>query len=222
MRLMTTVCVLCGLGILSCGSAEGKDALGFLDNNLRCVDLSDLTSSVPLTVTQSFQVLWQTEGWEHNTFDRADDDSVGYLSVVKNSRGKNPDNKYYLYYAHHDPCSGIGCAVAEAIEGPYRKLARLDANRHDSIVLANPHYPIMKPPVGDPSHYSSPCVIWCEADQTSQFSVHPKFMAPCRRIVNQSTPFMIRFPLTVSSSAKFAVVRAPGTVSCRISVSARK
>jgi len=154
--------LFCCLGAVCGGELRGAEATGFLDNNLRCVDLSDLTSSVPLAVTQSTQILWRTEAWEHNTFDLGDDDSVGYPSVVKNDRGRNPDGKYYLYYAHHAPCSGIGCAVAETIEGPYRKLANLDARRQNSIVLANPHYPILNPPVGDPAHYSSPCVIWNE------------------------------------------------------------
>jgi len=165
MGMIMNFCLLCSLGILSYGYTGGAEAHGLLDNNFRCVDLSDLTSSLPLNVTQSFQVLWRTEGWEHNTFDRSDNDSVGYPSVVKNNRGRNPDNRYYLFYAHHDPCSGIGCAVAESIEGPYRKLAALDTNRQDSLVLANPHYPILKPPVSDPSHYSSPCVLWNEAEK---------------------------------------------------------
>lgn len=153
------------LGFVCCEDSRGEDVTRLLDNNLRCVDLSDLTSSVPLAVNQSIQILKRTEAWEHNTFDRSDDDSLGYPSVVKNDRGRNPDNKYYLYYAHHDPCSCIGCAIAETIEGPYRKLANLDTNRQDSIVLANPHYPIWKPPVSDPSHYSSPCVVWNEDEK---------------------------------------------------------
>ena len=150
---------LCGKGL------SGEEVPRLLDNNLRCVDLSDLTSSVPLAVTQSTQILWRTEAWEHNTFDRSDDDTVGYPSVVRNDRGRNPDNLYYLYYAHHDPCSGIGCAIAEAVEGPYRKLASLNTSRPNSIVLANPHYPIVNPPISDPSHYSSPCVLWNEDEK---------------------------------------------------------
>jgi len=131
-----------------------------LDNDLRCVDLSDLTSSVPLTASVCTQLLWRTEGWEHNTFDPVDADSVGYPSLVRNDRGPDADNKYYLYYAHHDPCSGIGCAVSDSILGPYRKLASLETNRPHSMVLVNPHYPISNPPRPDPSHYSSPCVVW--------------------------------------------------------------
>ena len=154
--LLASLMAPCGINL------KGGEARGLLDGNLRCVDLSDLTSSVPLTVGACSQILWRTEAWEHNTFDTTDHDSVGYPSVVKNDRGRNADNKYYLYYAHHDPCSGIGCAVADRIQGPYRKLASLETNRPHSMVLANPHYPIVKPPLADPSHYSSPCVIWNE------------------------------------------------------------
>ncbi|MDD4102442.1 MAG: hypothetical protein PHU80_07410 [Kiritimatiellae bacterium] len=154
---------VCGFVAGVCG-AEGKGALAarLLDNNLRCVDLSGLHAPLPLETAEAVQVLWRTEAWEHNTFDATDADSVGYPSLVRNDRGRKPDNKYYLYYAHHDPCSGIGCAIAETIAGPYRKLAQIDKGRQDSLVLANPHYPINNPPVSDPSHYSSPCVVWNE------------------------------------------------------------
>ena len=78
---------------MCCEDSRGEDVTRLLDNNLRCVDLSDLTSSVPLAVNQSIQILKRTEAWEHNTFDRSDDDSLGYPSVVKNDRGRNPDNE---------------------------------------------------------------------------------------------------------------------------------
>ncbi len=135
-----------------------------LDNNLKCVDLSDLVGKVPLTVVRSKQILRQTEDWEHSTWksDEKSLDSVGYPSVVRNDRGRNPDGKYYLYYAHHEPTSGIGCAVADAIDGPYRKLANLDAARKHSMVLVNPHSPGR---VGDPSHYSTPSVVWNEDEE---------------------------------------------------------
>jgi hypothetical protein len=81
---------------------------------------------------------------------------------VRNDHGKNADGKYYLYFAHHDPTSGIGCAVAEQVEGPYRKIKTLEAGRAHSMVLVNPHYPGKQ---GDPSHFSSPCVIWCEEEK---------------------------------------------------------
>ncbi len=142
-------------------TAKGNNRL---DNNLKCVDLSDLKGMLPLTVNRSKQILRQTEDWEHSTWKLADKnlDSVGYPSVVLNDRGNNPDGKYYLYYGHHDPTSGIGCAIADSIEGPYRKLAELDPDRKHSMVLVNPHYPA---PVGDPSHYSTPSVVWNEDEK---------------------------------------------------------
>lgn len=160
MRPAATTLLITGLALLYRTSACGSEARPAQDNNLRCVDLSDLTSSVPLTVSACTQILWRTENWEHNTFDPEDADSVGYPSVVKNDRGPNADNKYYLYYAHHDPCSGIGCAVSDAILGPYKKLASVEPSRRHSMVLVNPHYPVPNPPRSDPSHYSSPCVVW--------------------------------------------------------------
>ena len=154
------VVLFCTLGAVCCEDLPAGEVSRLLDNNLRCVDLSDLASSMPLDVVRSTQILSRTEAWEHSTEDQADADTLGYPSVVKNDRGKNRDGKYYLYYAHHDPCSGIGCAIADSIEGPYRKLATLDAKRQHSMVLVNPHYPILNPPVSDPAHYSSPCVVW--------------------------------------------------------------
>ena len=84
-----------------------------LDNNLKCVDLSDLAGDLPLDVVRSTEILRRTEPWEN--------DSLGYPTVVRNDCGPHPDGRYYLYYAHHDLESGIGCAVAESIEGPYVK-----------------------------------------------------------------------------------------------------
>ena len=104
-----------------------------LDNNLNCVDLSDLNADLPLEVTRSIQILRQTEPWERSTW-RSDTgrESVGYPTMVQNDRGPKSRRRYYLYYAHHDPNSGIGCAVADSIEGPYVKLAEKDPNRKDS------------------------------------------------------------------------------------------
>ncbi len=131
-----------------------------LDNNLKCVDLSDLKEGLPLDVTRSTQILWQTEPWERSTWPAGKGrESVGYPTMVRNDRGPNSDNRYYLYYAHHDPNSGIGCAVAESIEGPYVKLAQADPTRRDSRVLVCPGKP------GQPFHYSSPCVLWNEQEQ---------------------------------------------------------
>ena len=39
-----------------------------LDNNLNCVDLSDLNADLPLEVTRSIQILRQTEPWERSTW----------------------------------------------------------------------------------------------------------------------------------------------------------
>ncbi len=131
-----------------------------IDNNLKCVDLSDLNADLPLDVARSIQILRQTEPWERSSW-RGDTgrESVGYPTMVWNDRGPNPDGHYYLYYAHHDPNSGIGCAIAESIEGPYVKLAQKDRAREDSRALVCPGKR------GQPFHYSSPCVVWNEEEQ---------------------------------------------------------
>lgn len=127
-----------------------------LDNNLKCVDLSDLQGELPLDVIRSTTILRQTEEWERSTWPGDQGrGSVGYPTLVRNNHGPNPDGHYYLYYAHHNPNSGIGCAVARLIAGPYVKLAEIDATtRRDSRVLVCPGQP------GQPFHYSSPCVVW--------------------------------------------------------------
>jgi hypothetical protein len=131
-----------------------------LDRNTKCVDLSDLKEALPLDVARSTQILWQTETWERSTWPNGNGrESVGYPTMVRNDRGPNPDGHYYLYYAHHDPNSGIGCAVAESVEGPYVKLAERDPSRPDSRVLVCPGKP------GQPFHYSSPCVAWSEQER---------------------------------------------------------
>ena len=121
-----------------------------LDNNLKCVELSDLAEDLPLDVVRSTEVLRRTELWEN--------DSLGYPTVVRNDRGPDADGRYYLYYAHHDLDSGIACAVADSIEGPYVKLAQRDPTRADSRVLKCPGRP-------GPAHFSSPCVVWNGAEQ---------------------------------------------------------
>lgn len=141
-----------------------RQSAGRLDNNLKCVDLSDLTRDLPLKVMSSKKILRRSEAWEYSTWkpEARKDDTVGYPSLVHNDRGKNPDGKFYLYFAHHDPTSGIACAIADSIEGPYRKLKQVDASRDHSMVLVNPHFPGKQ---GDPSHYSSPSVVWNEDEQ---------------------------------------------------------
>ena len=120
-------------------------AAGLLDNNLKVVDLSDLVGDLPLGVDSTTQILNVTEAWEDNT--------LGFTSVVKNDRGRNPDNKYYLYYAHHDPGSGIAVAVADALKGPYRKISPPDSR-------------VLIPSGGSTNeHYSTPSVVWNEDEQ---------------------------------------------------------
>ena len=153
-------------------SAVAVSAAGqLLDNNLQVVDLSDLTGDLPLNVTGTTQILQQTQNWEHSTLGNpswpADGhESLGYPTMVKNTHGRNQDGKYYLYYAHHDPTSGIGSAVANSITGPYIKAAVphsvLGTGWTDSQVLVNPLYRPGGMPVDWIGHYSSPSVVWNE------------------------------------------------------------
>ncbi len=155
------ICML--LQLFATGLLVAQARRRHLDNNLRCVDLSDLKKALPLTIVSSKRILEATEDWEKSTWTPGQKhSSLGYPSLARNNHGKNADGKYYLYFAHHDPTSGIGCAVADRIEGPYRKIKALKPGRDHSMVLVNPHYP-GKP--GDPSHFSSPCVVWCEEEK---------------------------------------------------------
>ena len=148
---------------LPAGRTEAQKRRRPLDNNLRCVDLSDLKKALPLTVVSSKRILEANEAWEKSTWSPGQNrSSLGYPSLVRNDHGRKADGKYYLYFAHHDPTSGIGCAVADRIGGPYTKIKALDPAREHSMVLVNPHYPGKK---GDPSHFSSPCVAWCEEEK---------------------------------------------------------
>lgn len=115
----------------------------------------------------SRQVLRQTEDWEHSTWKnpnwpKGGGDSVGYPTLVQNLHGVNPDGKYYLYYAHHDPRSGIGVAVSESIEGPYSKDISVPG-RTDNQVVPSFHAESRNP--DDPSHNSSPWVVWNSDEQ---------------------------------------------------------
>ena len=154
-------------------AAGGKIPLQ-LDNNLKCVDLSDLKGPLPLHVTSSKKFMKRTENWEHSSYRNPDWpsggqwDVLGYPTVVKNVHGLNQDGRYYLYYAHHDPMSGIGCAVADNIEGPYTKAAVPHAEFGgwtDSQVLVNPNYRPTGPNPGGVAHFSSPCIVWNEDEQ---------------------------------------------------------
>ncbi|MDP6652624.1 MAG: hypothetical protein QGF90_11040 [Gammaproteobacteria bacterium] len=85
---------------------------GMLDPNLQVVDLSDLIAPLPLSANSSTQILsqWQPgdvgppQEWEHSTLGNPSwpaggHESLGYPTMVKNTHGANPDNKYYFYYA---------------------------------------------------------------------------------------------------------------------------
>ena len=148
-----------------------------LDNNLKVVDLTDLVGEFPIDITETVSpILSKTESWEFSLY-RPKLDPLRYPTMVKNTHGPRPDNKYYLYYAHHDVPSGIGCAIANNITGPYVKLAQLDSSRNDSRVLESPrrdlnadnrvlikHVPGLSPLshrlIGDYHHLASPCVLW--------------------------------------------------------------
>jgi len=138
-----------------------------LDNNLKCVDLSDLKGDLPLDVADSKQILWQTEDWEHSVWKNPNwpsggRDSIGFPTLVRNDRGPNPDGRYYLFYAHHDPRSGIGVAVADAIAGPYSKKVNVPG-RSDNQVVPAANAASTHP--GDPDHTSSPWVVWNEQEE---------------------------------------------------------
>jgi len=138
-----------------------------LDSNLQVVDLSDLDGPLPLDVVSTTQILWQTEDWEHSTWQNprwpaGGGDSVGFPSVVRNDHGPNADGKYYLFYAHHDPRSGIGVAVADTLTGPYSKQVNVPG-RSDNQVVPACHAASSHP--DDPDHTSSPCVVWNEEEQ---------------------------------------------------------
>jgi len=141
----------------------GEDST--IDQNLGVVDLSDLDGELPLDAVSSTQILSRTENWEHPTWQNPDwprggGDSIGYPSIVKNVHGPGPDGKYYLFYAHHDPSSGIGVAVADAITGPYEKVRV--PGRSDNQALPSFQYPAVQ---DSPDHSSSPCVVWNEDEE---------------------------------------------------------
>ena len=138
-----------------------------LDNNLKCVDLSDLDGDLPLEVVETHQILRQSEDWEHSTWKNPNwpdggGASLGYPTVARNDHGPQPDGRYYLYYAHHDPRSGIGVAVADQIAGPYSKDVTVPGRSDNQVV---PSFHADNPNPDDPSHNSSPWVVWNEAAQ---------------------------------------------------------
>jgi hypothetical protein len=129
--------------------------------NIRCPDLRGFDAarfSSPLKVSSAYT---RTEDWEFSFGDRtATRDTLGYATVVKNVYGQKADGKYYLFYAQHDPPSGIGCAVADTPEGPFRKLKEIDPSRTDSRVLIPTESFAKKLSRTSTAHYSSPCAVW--------------------------------------------------------------
>ncbi len=70
-----------------------------LDNNLKCVDLSDLKGPLPLDVVSTTQILKQTENWEHSSWKNPQwpkdgHRSLGYPTLDTNNPGKPPDGHY--------------------------------------------------------------------------------------------------------------------------------
>ncbi|MBC8291275.1 MAG: twin-arginine translocation signal domain-containing protein [Planctomycetes bacterium] len=130
-----------GCAALSAAPVLARDSDGVLDNNLQVVDLSDLKQPLPLTVNSTKQILKQTEDWEHSSYKNSNwpaggHQSIGYPSVVRNVHGKSQDGQYFLFYAHHDPMSGIGCAIADSIRGPFVKLADLPGPRGSTAAFS--------------------------------------------------------------------------------------
>tara|TARA_B100000242_G_scaffold86247_1_gene57637 strand:+ start:2825 stop:3928 length:1104 start_codon:yes stop_codon:yes gene_type:complete len=113
--------------------------------DLRGIDISSLK------LISKERVLFKTEDWE-NVSNSAD--LPGYPSLVHNIYGKDPDNRYYLFYAVHEPPSGIGLAIADNLKGSFLKLSQFRHGPRDSRVLKAPSRP------RGTSHFSSPVVLW--------------------------------------------------------------
>lgn len=114
-------------------------------------DLRDRGCFPPLRLEWDRRILANSETWEDGL--GPEKDSVGFPSVARNTHGRNPDARYYLFYAIHDPNSGIGVATSASVRGPWRKLGA-QGNHPDSRVLRAPVVP------RETSHFSSPVVVW--------------------------------------------------------------
>lgn len=126
-----------------------------LDNNNHILDISDLDSIFDMEIDGERTLVERTEPWEYPLNGNAlNKNTLGYISVVKNIYGESADNKYYLYYAHHDPRSGIGCAVSDSLDSNFIKLKEIDSKRSDSQVIK----PELSYDIS--AHFSSPCVVW--------------------------------------------------------------
>jgi len=87
---VATKVLMVGLVVAASIMLCGGLAHAILDNNLKVVDLSDLSGPLPLDVTQTTQILWQTEDWEHSSFYNSNwpsggPDSLGYPTRMANT-----------------------------------------------------------------------------------------------------------------------------------------
>lgn len=123
-------------------------------NNRHVTDLRDIVSSDQLAYRGARRILDRTEPWEYsaeNPKSTDPEDDVGFPSLVSGPEdGKN--GRYRLFYAIHDPDSGIGLAIAPRPDGPYAKVASLWGTP-DSRILRAPPRPRLT------SHFSSPVAV---------------------------------------------------------------
>ena len=162
-------------------------------SNQRMVELPN--NSTNWELIEKTTILERTELWEFPSGLAKDstNDSLGYPTVVKNIYGNSANNKYYLFYAHHDPTSGIGCAIADTIEGPYYKIAQKNKKLKDSRVLISPDVP------RGTGHYSSPCVLWDAARERWLMYFHYHENEFARGRGHQKTGMAYTYNLTANS-----------------------
>lgn len=160
------------------------DLTNTLGNRLPLMQLSNASGSFVQRAMKKISIngILDYETWEKGRYTGGNSsDSVGYPSVVQNIHGASSDGRCYLYYAHHDPTSGIGCMVAASPADTftrYNRLATGDAalkswgNVNNSLVLEayyNGDYITGQTSnyattTGDPRHFCSPCVVWSRED----------------------------------------------------------
>jgi hypothetical protein len=121
------------------------------------LDLRDHECFPKLELLDDRQTIANSEPWEDGI--GPGKDKVGYPSVVQNTHGEGADNRFYLFYAIHDPYSGIAAATADKVDGPWTKVGAGGVSQPDSRVLRAPKRPRIT------SHYSSPVVLWNESEQ---------------------------------------------------------
>ena len=120
--------------------------------NVHLLDLSDIENFSQLRLVRRQRLIERTQGWELSAENPASRNDVGYPSLVWG--GADGDkSQYHLFYAIHDPDSGIGLARASDIYGPYTKFRGQSIER-DSRVIFAPARPRAT------SHLSSPVVLW--------------------------------------------------------------